>query len=70
MPNRPQIEAINEQVEDVERWEKVVTDYLLGGGRQGKVDKMLLIYHGKKAPLGTPKVKEEKVVEPLSHMYR
>jgi len=71
MPNLPQIEAINSEVDDVERWEKVVREYLVAGGWQGKVDKMLDIYNGKKPPLGTPKAKEpEKVHEPLSRFYR
>ena len=71
MPNLPQIEAINSEVDDVERWEKVVREYLVAGGWQGKVDKMLAIYRGEKPPLGTPKAKEpEKVHEPLSRFYR
>jgi len=72
LPGYTQIMDINaEGIEDVARWEKVVHDYCSAGGWQGKVNNMLSIYRGEKPPLGTPKAKEpEKVVDPLSSLYR
>ena len=72
LPNVAQIEMINEAgIDDVERWEEVVRAYMESGGWWGSIPKMLDIYHGKKAPLGTPKAREpEAVHEPLSRFYR
>lgn len=71
-PNVVQIDDINnEGIDDLERWERVIREYMGNGGWMGRVRSMRDIYSGRKAPLGTPKKKEpEKVVDPLSSFYR
>lgn len=68
-PNLHQIETINEQVDDLERWKATLDRYLLAGRWPKQVATILDWYHGK-VRVSKERVKKEEKVEPLSHMFR